>query len=77
MFFQLCAILLLETVRDFTHSVFYVVYVCRCIPYPSRGRKPIKCAIGAFLYNDASPTPLGDGKKGFPGHWSGKSFLHI
>lgn len=24
---------------------------------------------------EASPTPRGDGKKGFPGHWTGKSFF--
>ena len=61
MFFQLCAILLLETVRDFTHSVFYVVYVCRCIPYPSRGRKHSWVYPDCFSRSDASHTPLGDG----------------
>ena len=30
---------------------------------------------GGKVLEDASPTPHGDGKKGFPGHWSGKSFF--
>ena len=40
MFCQTRVILFMGNVHDLTHSVFYVVHDCGCIPYPSRGRKP-------------------------------------
>ena len=39
MFCQTRVILFMGNVHDLTHSVFYVVHDCGCIPYPSRGRK--------------------------------------
>ena len=61
MFCQTRVILFMGNVHDLTHSVFYVVHDCGCIPYPSRGRKLTAIAKAPINGIDASPTPHGDG----------------
>ncbi len=46
-------------------------------PLPLSGTETTIILLVIEKIKDAPPPPLGDGKKGFPGHWSGKSFLHI
>ena len=46
MFCQTRVILFMGNVHDLTHSVFYVVHDCGCIPYPSRGRKHPRYGLG-------------------------------
>ena len=67
MFCQTRVILFMGNVHDLTHSVFYVVHDCGCIPYPSRGRKHFCFSLSIVIPRDASPTPHGDGNHGCHG----------
>ena len=58
MFCQTRVILFMGNVHDLTHSVFYVVHDCGCIPYPSRGRKLPLSGLGTVDGAKMHPLPL-------------------
>ena len=58
MFCQTRVILFMGNVHDLTHSVFYVVHDCGCIPYPSRGRKQKVTRPARGLVCRMHPLPL-------------------